>query len=170
MITGVVSEIGCGCRAVSAQALLLRTEMLGDALTAIEQYKRDGESAGEKEEEGENEHGGERESSKGGSGGGGRACGSAMFDGSVDWRGWGVELGLGAGLSMMLRRAGYAVALAPSATAILLGSPGANGGALVGNGGVPSHTAAAATGFRDAFDAGEIINILTYPSLACISI
>ena len=129
-----------------SQALLLRTETLRDAVAAIEQYKKD---QAEGKQTAQEETG--RETPKGGSGGGSRASAIATFDGSVDWRGWGGELGLGAGLSMMLKRAGYAVALQPSATAILMASPGVNGGAQVGNGGVPSHTAAAATGFRCDF-------------------
>ncbi len=68
-------------------------------------------------------------------------------DESVDWRLWGIELGF-AGLCLALRQAGYAVALQPSAVGTLL-STAASGG---GNEGVPSHSAAAAAGFRDAFD------------------
>ena len=66
---------------------------------------------------------------------------------SANWRLWGFELGF-AGLCLALRQAGFAVALQPSAVGTLL-STAASGG---GNEGVPLHSAAAAAGFRDAFD------------------
>lgn len=81
---------------------------------------------------------------------------SPSSDSSVDWRLWGIELGF-AGLCLALRQAGYAVALQPSAVATVL-STAASGG---GNEGVPLHSAAAAAGFRDAFDEAVLLPGLT---------
>jgi hypothetical protein len=132
--------------------MLLRTETLGDAVAAIEHYKKQDQTKQGETPQGETPQGG---------GGRGTAGGKVLWcDGSVDWRSWGVELGLGLGLSMTLRRAGYAVALQPSATGVVLTAPGTSSGGQIGNGGVPSHTTAAAAGFREAFD-DEVMTLLT---------
>jgi hypothetical protein len=179
-------ELAIGVPAVSAQALLIKTATLAEATAAIgsSSSSTDGntvESSGDDNIEsveddddddkiglgaGGRERGSDdRDATGGGSGDGhhGKAHGGVKptysIDGSVDWTKWGVELGF-SGLCLALRRAGYAVALQPSAVATLL--PGGGGSSSShGNGGVPPHSVAAAASFRDAFDETLLLPALT---------
>lgn len=121
---GASGAVPIAVPAVSAQALLIKTATLAEAVAAIDSKP---------------------ESSS-----------PLTIDGTVDWRQWGTQLGF-AGLCLILRQAGYAVALQPSAIATVL-STSASGG---GNGGVPLHSTAAAAGFRDAFDETLLLPALT---------
>lgn len=95
---GASGPVPIGVPAVSAQALLIKTTTLSEAVAAVELRSEPSFPPL-----------------------------ATKINGSADWRSWGVELGF-AGLCLFLRQAGYAVALQPSAVATLLSTPGSGGG------------------------------------------
>ena len=120
---GASGPVPIGVPAVSGRALLIKTTTLVEAVAAIDLLPESSLSSP-----------------------------SSALDGSVDWRQWGIDLGF-AGLCLLLRQAGYAVALQPSAVATVLSTSTSGGG----NEGVPTHSAAAAAAFRDAFDEAVLL-------------
>lgn len=95
---GASGPVPIGVPAVSAQALLIKTTTLAEAVAAIELRLQPSLPPL-----------------------------ATKINGSADWRSWGVELGF-AGLCLFLRQAGYAVAVQPSAVATLLSTPESGGG------------------------------------------